>query len=167
MKTRLSILGTGDYHQVYFNVSSILCSPNAFSSFFLPPCQFLELVSMLYVHACVSTCLYTRTCVCVCSWRKEVNIKCLSLLSSSLFWGGVSPWPWASLICLQWLSNKPQGASCYTLPICRMADMLLLVYPDAGIQIQVLTLVPQPTGPSPKTFVLFQFPMPLSRFVFH
>lgn len=140
MKPRLSILGRGDYHQVYFNFSCILYSPNAFSSFFLPPCQFLEHVSMLYVHACVSTCLYTWTYVCICSWRQEVNIKCLSLLSSSLFWGRVSPWPWASLICLQWLSNKPQGASCYPLPICRMANMLLLFYPDVGIQIQVLTL---------------------------
>lgn len=83
MKPRPSISSRWDYHQVYFNAFSILWSPNAFF-FILPPSLSVLRACLYVVCACVSTCLYTWTCVCICSWRQEVNIKCLSLLFSTL-----------------------------------------------------------------------------------
>lgn len=80
MKPRLSILSRWDYHQVYFNASSILCSPNAFSSFFLPPCQFLELASMLHVHVCLRVCIHGHVYACAVGGKRSTSNVVLHLI---------------------------------------------------------------------------------------
>lgn len=75
-----------------------------------------------YVFVCVHICVCVREShVCTCIGRSEVDVGCLSVLLSLLFWNDISHWTWSSLIQQNYLISELQGSPC----VCLLSAMII------------------------------------------
>lgn len=79
-----------------------------------------------------------RGMVYVCTWYVwECASTCVNILHL-IVWVGVSPWAWSAQIHLVWLTSKPQGVLCVSLPSTGITGHYAWLYRSATFLNSVL-----------------------------